>query len=166
MPGNASSLHEVGAFDPLLHWEEIIKADPSMLPLAVVAMSFSGCKSSAEGCERIFWLPRLIQDAARIRLDTVVREIVVIVMKNKGFVPEEAKIEEEYWRRRARKADAKKKRKVSEFSRAESQEQAPQVEADPNAADEIRNEEQDNIVRVDVPQALDGAGGEFGIDKT
>jgi hypothetical protein len=166
MPGDDSSFHDVNAFDPLLHWEEIIKADPSMLPLAVVAMSFLGCKSSAAGCERIFSSASLIQDAVRNRLDTGMLEIVVFVMKNKDFVPEEAKIEEEYWRRRGRKAENKKKRKVSELSRAESQEQAPHVEADGNAADEICDEEEDNNVLVDVPPAFDGAGGEFGIEET
>jgi hypothetical protein len=78
IPVTPASFHDIAAYDPLVHWGGICKADPSMLPAALIAMSFLQIKASAAGTERIFSAASLIQSAVRNRLHPDMLELLVL----------------------------------------------------------------------------------------
>jgi hypothetical protein len=163
IPANPASFHDVGTYDPLMHWGTIFKMDPSMLPLAIVAMSYLQCKASAIGNKRILESATLIETAVRNGFHSDMLEILVFAIKNKGFLPEVEEVEAEYWRRRSLIA-AEKKGKVTEATAAPAQE-AVSARADNSTAEQIRDDDDHDLV-INVPPAFDEDGGEFSKDET
>jgi hypothetical protein len=163
IPGNPASFHDVGAYDPLVHWGAIFKMDPSMLPLAIVAMSYLQCKAFATGNKRISESATLIETAVRSGFHSDMLKVLVFAIKNEGFLPEVEEVEAEYWRRRTLIA-AEKKGKVTEATAAAAQEAASE-RADDSTAEQICDDDDHNDLIINVPSAFDGVGGEFSIEE-